>query len=343
MFVISFASERASADHPIPAPTGVDAWIEYDRGGGLTGLNLDFNFNPDTREDGLKVVGTYRIDVRYRRNSNTAWNSDYFGYDRSSEWPANTNAWQPYIEYTNTSHPCPVNVVNPDDDPVITKKNRECSIATVWPKNGVGEYQARIVPISPTSFRPGQDPASAGHEGTPSRTISSLAIEEKPGVANIQTATGVADPGNATRGGINLAWGQADRAAEYIVQWATADSGIFGHPDYESEFEDDVRSAVIGGLQPNTAYLVRVIAVAQFGRQGDPSNVVEVTTRGTRTTTTTPPPTTRTLQQLMAVFDTDRNGVLSKAEADAAIAGPNALTNKTELYILLDFYFSQGN
>ncbi|MCY3543358.1 MAG: fibronectin type III domain-containing protein [Chloroflexi bacterium] len=291
----------------------------------------------------MKVVGTYRIDVRYRRDSSTTWNNEFYDHDRASEWPNNTNAWQPYAYYTNTSHPCPVNVVNPDDDPLITKKNRECSIATVWPVNGVGEYQARIVPISPSSFRPGQDPDSAGHEGTPSRTISSIGIEEKPGVPNL-TATGIADPNEATKGGINLAWGQADRAAGYIIQWAEADSGGFSNSRYELRVEGgNVNSAGIGDLDPNTAYLVRVIAVAQFGRQADPSNVVEVTTRGTGTTTTTPPPTTRTLQQLMAVFDTDTNGVLSKAEADAAIAGPNALTNKTELYILLDFYFSQRN
>ncbi|MYC05635.1 MAG: fibronectin type III domain-containing protein [Chloroflexi bacterium] len=275
---------------------------------------MDFNFNSDTDADGEKLVGSYRIDTRYRRDSNS-----------------NFSDWLLYVGYTNTSHPCPVNVENPNNDPEITRRNRQCSIATIWPDNGIGEYQARIVPESPQ-----------GHEGTPSRTISSLGIEEKPGVPNL-TATGIADPNVANQGGINVAWGSAHRAAEYIIQWATADSGSFGHPDYESRVSSEVRSAGIGGLQPNTAYLVRVIAVAQFGRQADPSNVVEVTTRGTGTTTPPTPTTTRTLQQLMAVFDTDRNGVLSLAEANNAISGPNALTNKTELYILLDFYFSQGN
>ena len=316
LFVVSFAPQQASAQQDI-TPTGVDAWIDYTSSSGLVAMRIDFDFNETTNANGDRIVKIYRIDTRYRRDSNS-----------------NFSDWLTYVGYTNAGHFCPVNVNNPNNDPEVTRRNRECAIATIWPNRGPGEYEVRIVAV-------GLD----GNEA--SVTIQSKGIEPKPGKATITSTTGNADPNDATKGAFEIRWSHIATAGSYKVQYVPKAIGSFGDSTVVGEkvYQHGTHFAGINSLEPKTEYLVRIIVVGQFGREGDPTAAVSVRTGGGGTTPTITTPTEPDVDALVTRYDTNpTDGVISLAEANNAVAGQVAgVITAAELYALLDFYFNQSN
>ncbi len=324
MFVVSFAPQQASAQTVIPAPERVDAWIEYTDAG--PAMRIDFDFNRDdengqkTDVDSERIVKTYRIDTRYRPNDMSTFSD-----------------WRRYVGYTNTGGddalPCPVNVDNPNGNTKITELNRECAIATIWPNtiSGPGEYNVRIV----AEGRGGGEASST--------VIESKGVEDKPGKARITSVTGAADTNDNNEGAFTVRWASATNAAKYIVQYVPAVLGFDALEVTEDPIlNPNTLSHNPGGLEPQTQYLVRIIAVGTFGREGDPTDAVSVMTGGARSSSIVLPEPPD-VDALVTRYDTNpTDGVISLAEANNAVAGQvMGVITEAELYALLDFYFNQ--
>lgn len=89
-------------------------------------------------------------------------------------------------------------------------------------------------------------------------------------------AAGAADCTNGFNG-LNLTWNHVSGASSYTVQRDTASTFLATNPNFV-ESTSSTNSTLVGGLNPDTSYFVRVRAMSNDGRYGYWSNAVNRTT-----------------------------------------------------------------